>query len=333
MCSSVQSNQYSGNGMSESTRTTFSSLPREVRDCIYNAALVNIDTSITSCPPTDPRYHEKRPVLVRFCLQDTSTYMYPEASPFLALVQKWASRSRTAREACAAFYANNIFKLSWSVSPTLLVGQGASHLALGTRLLEGNLGTYLRTVVIDIDSPRSLLSGGDYDTSHCMSGLLKCPSLRKADMSIGIPLSATNALDEAIPALASITPICKGLIQKIGASSASTWRPWYTSYLPRMACPGPGLKVCLCHSYRNQGAWHQYWYDVTWMWKVPSEEIRRLVQNGNSSKKDKLKVSIADGGRPGEEQLLLESLREGAEGLVHEGEDVKYLYEHRGPRT
>ncbi len=73
----------------------FTSLPREIRDCIYKAAF-DTNGNLNNYVGTFQSF----------------TVGYSKLTPFAVIAHKWAARSRVAREACITFYEHKMFDVS-----------------------------------------------------------------------------------------------------------------------------------------------------------------------------------------------------------------------------
>lgn len=331
--------------MSEVTKTTFATLPREIRDLIYKAILINVSGHLQPCPPLDPQYHEKEPIPVECslwrgvprkssCRQSSKPGLNLGGLPLcqsfrdlIDLVHEWAPVSAISREAYAAFYTNNTFKMDFGDISQLATTSSKPILHLTPMM-------YLRDVIIDIESQHMELlysylkksAPTSMVDSNLLNGLLKCPLLRKVHVTVSIAHTAANACIDASAVLMGISPIYKKIQKNIGLSDGSNWRSRYPEGLPLIGAPEPGLRVCL----RQTRFQSEHWYDITWMWDPPDEQARKRVKDGSASSEELIRVLIADGEVPGDPKHMLDRFREVANNLYIKGEEFAQAWFYTG---
>ena len=305
--------------MFKATRTTFKSLPREVRDSIYNFALVESHSLGQPLPRNSAikGLREFRGYVQCIYTAGIGLGMSIQGlEPFLVLLHMWATRSSVAREACMAFYTNSIFYMSCNLLPHVLdkttkwnalLEPDEFHLQSDPqyqrRLSRGiNPIKYLRHLLVKIEASCSEIVLEEFKsvTSDALGRILELPNIK----SVQIVLSTTlkHALDTCPTAagVAAVAEVCTLLKERIGIDQESLKR------ITGLRCSTPikGLSVevwvrvfsCAINYYR---------YNITSLWNVPDDKIRGRMRQGVADWKEELRVLMAD-----QPEDLLECLRD-----------------------
>ncbi len=216
----------------------FTSLPREIRVCIYKAAF-DTNGNLNSDVDTFQLF----------------TVGKSKLTPFAVIAHKWAARSRVAREACITFYEHKMFDLNAKAIQDLIPDSFARTVAQQLNIL----GCKNFTSFQDIDKPLSLsieprpylrnlhiyLMDRNYDPWSdlrlpALSELLRCPNLKYVSIRIWA-FDVVNPFPEALPAIQLISEVCKTLKEKIGGNKENPW-PRFSS---RFSSSARGLNVCV----------------------------------------------------------------------------------------
>ena len=273
--------------------------------------------------PSEPQFHHKSPVLFRCPYSErhdqTRHVLYlqrPETAPFLLLAHIWAGKSRVAREACIAFYTNNVFQmyphhllafLDHKVEFCLFKPKDSSYPSGKT--FDSPLYKHLhwRAILKDVNITWIRQDDCTYekdiaDLSHALLNLLGCPNLRCVNIHLRIHWG-WNMHVTAVLITARIANICKALETKLGGVLASPW-----SFSPASThSTHRGLSMCMQNSGEKARKFQSTKrYDLSWIWDPPNEQVHRRVADGTATPEETIRVLIADGsGVHGEEATLL----------------------------
>ncbi|KAL6721951.1 hypothetical protein ACLMJK_001056 [Lecanora helva] len=308
--------------MPPTSRTTFSSLPREIRDQIYELTLSTTHRSSNTSMSKAPNALFLSPWTAT---SEVDLSIRGDELPLslLNLLVKWARKSHIAQEACEAFYAANIFMIHSEGIPKCLESHSSimfysrsalagerTHIRLRTpQCLQ--LKSHIRNVIIEVRaSERQLVTTcSRTELSQTLTRILGFPQLKGVKILISsklnhdgtvAPYSMTDR--EFVSALACVNAVCLALRRRIGLCARCI--PY--AFRSRPSSTNVGLKVFFnlrkywrYTGYEDRG----YWQDVTWVWDPPDDQMRKRVKTGTATRREMVRVRAAD-----DELLVLNDL-------------------------